>query len=106
MSTETETLLAGLRRVHRRMARIELALLSERARERNIERRQEARLKYVVGGDVVSGADRDESDAKSILENAHARARERDKGLFDGRVPDAAKEPPSGDDATAAEGAG
>ena len=109
MSTETETLLAGLRRVHRRMARIELALLSERTRERNIERRREARLKYVVGGDVVAGANRGEPDAKTTLAAARDRARERDQALFEGRVPAAAKAPEpaaSGDEARPVEGSG
>ena len=106
MHTETERLLAGLRRIKRHIERAELALKSERAYEKQIERRREARLKYVVGGDVVSGAQRDESDAMTALSNAHTRARERDKTLFTGRVPEAAEERPSHDEAPSAAGSG
>ena len=106
MTTESEHLLASLRRIKKRIARAELALESERAHEKQIERRRKARLKYVVGGDVVSGVERDESDAKTTLNNAHARARKRDKTLFKGRVPEAAEETPSDDEAPSAAGSG
>ena len=106
MTTESEHLLASLRRVKRRIVRAELALMSERAREHEIQRRREARLKYVIGGDVVAGSDRDEFEATSTLVLARERARKRDKMLFKGRAPEAAEEPPSDDEAPAAAGSG
>ena len=100
MERSTDQLFADLRRVRRRISRIESALLSEATRERQIERRRAARLKFVVGGDVVGRAERGESDATAALDGARERARERDQTLFDGRVPTTAQDaaPPPADD--------
>ena len=106
MSTESERLLTRLRRVKQRLARAESAVMSQLALEHEIAKRRAARLKYVVGGDVVAGAGRGELAAKNTLAVAHGRARERDQPLFNGRVADAAKEPSSDDDATAKIGSG
>ena len=109
MRTETDRLLANLHRVQQRLARIERALMSEREREREIVRRRQARLRYVVGGDVVGGSDRDEFESTNTLALARQRARERDKALFEGRVPAAAKAPepaPPGDEARPGESSG
>ena len=100
MEQSTDQLFADLRRVKRRISRIESALLSEAARERQIERRRAARLKFVVGGDVVGRAERGESDATATLASARDRARDRDQTLFDGRVPTTAQDaatPPADD---------
>lgn len=87
MGRTSDQLLADLQRVKRRIARIESALTSETERERQIERRHAARLKFVIGGDVVGRAKRGEVDAMSTLTGVRDRARERDRALFAGRVP-------------------
>ena len=87
MERTSDQLLADLRRVKRRISRIESALMSATARERQIERRRAARLKFVVGGDVVGRSDRGEPDARAALEGAQDRARERDQALFDRYIP-------------------
>ena len=82
MNRTSDQLLADLKRVKRRISRIESALRSEDERELQIERRRAARLKFVVGGDVVGRTDRGELDAKAVLEGAYMRARTRDQELF------------------------
>ena len=86
MERTTKQLLADLKRVQRRLGRMESALMCEAARERQIERRRAARLKFVVGGDVVGHAARGELGAQAALEAARKRARERDQTLFVGPV--------------------
>ena len=82
MERTSDQLLADLERVKRRIARIAAALTSETAREQQIERRRAARLKFVVGGDVVGRTGRGEPDAEAVLEGAYRRARTRDRELF------------------------
>ena len=104
MERSTGQLLADLRRVKRGISRIESALLTEAARERQIERRRAARLRFVVGGDIVGRAERGEQDATATLVSARNRARVRDRTLFDAHVStdgEDAGTPPS-DDAVAA----
>ena len=101
MERTADQLLADLARVKRRISRIESALMSETAREQQIERRRAARLKFVVGGDVVGRTGRGEPDAKAVLEGAYKRARDRDQALFPDsvRVESAAAATPPSEDA-------
>ena len=100
MERTSDQLLADLARVKRRIARIESALRSEDEREGQIKRRRAARLKFVVGGDVVGRTGRGEPDAKAVLEGAYNRARTRDQELFPDSVRvegEAAATPPADD---------